>query len=139
MSLTRTIPARAMLVVEVLRRDVRRPSVKQLRLGAKELGVLRWFSRDGESVCPVGLHPAATSKYREDIYLDPDSIYKAQWLEDLLRPDDETRLTHRRIEDAFCDFLDWWDEQRDAAAAVEAVWPRRDARVARLRESGGGA
>ena len=115
MALTRPIPERAMPIVAILRRDVRRPPYTTLRPFTRGSTGLRWF-RNHETLCPIGLHPKATSQ-------DPDDEYDALWIEEMFEPRTEhLRRTYRR---AFYALIDWWDEQTDPHAAVHAIWPTK--------------
>ncbi len=101
MSLTRPIPKTAMPIVEVLRRDVPRP--KELpKCGDYVLHLLRWE----KSYCPMGLHPRANSKAPYFNINDFPSYPKIR---------------------AIQRFANWWDDQTDPRAAMDAVWPRKAA------------
>ena len=91
-----TIPAEAMPVVEVLRRDVPRPETLPEFRNTR----LRWgrtSRRFGK--CAMGLHPKAwhDTPMTEDTFPAPESAVVA--------------------------FYGWWDSQTDPQAAVDAVWP----------------
>lgn len=100
------IPAEAMPVVEILRRDVPRPrELPTSRTLAPTNDHLRWYggrspNRWTSRCCPMGLHPAAGLPTP--------------------RCDDEFPASSLAI---FA-FAEWWDslEDADAVAAVEAVW-----------------
>ena len=95
MSLTREIPKAAMPIVEVLRRDVPKPD----ELPTYAVGNLRW--NELSCTCPMGLHPQATSPI----------------------PIDEMQFPPYPHGDIMRQFAGWWDNQNDAQAAVNAVWP----------------
>lgn len=84
------IPVEAMPVVEILRRDVKRPRV----LPTEDGGAMRWHGR-----CPMGLCCEATAiaPYTEGSFPAEYEAIKA--------------------------FAGWWDNQKDAEAAVEEIWP----------------
>ena len=92
------IPAGAMPVVEILRRDVPRP--EHLPRSHDGITPLRWD--DGSS--PMGLHPKSTSPRP----VSQDSFAKGEC--DIL---------------AMAAFIMWWDclEQRYARPARDAIWP----------------
>ena len=98
MPLTKPIPKRAMPVIEVLRRDVKRPSEPPTPWHGCDL---RW-NKKPHSRCPMGLHPFS----RDDVPTEREDFLFVG--------------VHQRHIQAF--YL-WWDRQTDAAAAVEAVWP----------------
>jgi len=106
MPLTRPIPGEAMSVVEILRRDVPRPKELPMPMviAACYEGVLprplRWRGKGDRLSCyAIGLHPKSTEQAysKEDFPLASDEEIQA--------------------------FVHWWDEQTDAHAAVDAVWP----------------
>ena len=89
------IPAAAMPVVRILRRDVPRPK----RLPTMRIDeVLRFKSH----CCPMGLHPRATNE---------EPCFKNHF---------PCRSDH-----AIQEFGFWWDAQTDAKAATDAVWPAK--------------
>ena len=102
------IPEDAIPVVEILRKDVRRPSeLPHIGKGCNDMPVLRWKSTDrrtflGQECCPMGLHPEAT----DPCPYDDDSAFPASF--------DEIEA-----------FADWWDslELSDASEAMDAIWP----------------
>ena len=104
-----TIPRAAMPVIEILRRDVPRPE----RLPVLSGGVLRWqfISQVTGSRfrCPMGLHPDA---------LDPE-------------PDNQFGFPACPSWIAITAFWEWWDNQSDARAAVDAIWPIKKKKVAK--------
>jgi hypothetical protein len=99
--LTRPIPDAAVPVLELLRRDVPRPDPGNLN-GT----VLRWFmftrTGMGQYCDPLGLHPNAVCGTPRI----PDALPGVPVL-------------RREMMQAFAD---WWDEQTDPQAAVDAVW-----------------
>lgn len=107
-------PPEAMSIVRCLRTEVPRPTeLPEFSGGAR---VLRWYV-DGELACPIGLHPLSERR-------DPDQYYKASRFLDRAVPrrgDDPDNDPHVT---AFYAFMNWWDEQTNAAAAVAAIWPR---------------
>ena len=95
------IPAAAMPVVEVLRRDVPAPGALPSTNGA--LVGLFWYFRGG-TVCPMGLHPLAREDY----------------------PTSKKEFPVKGIRSKEIDaFMKWWDafSDTDALAACEAIWP----------------
>jgi hypothetical protein len=132
--LTRPIPLSAMPIVAVLRRDVRRPSARTLRPVNVTGDVpaepcLRWVDPEKGTICPLGRHPKATKP-------DPDSSPdEAPWLTTAIYGSSVRLLSvsdsglEDDVADACLDFMEWWDAQTDAKAAVEAVWPRKRARA----------
>ena len=108
--LTRPIPDDALEVVALLRRDVPRPielPVMQwahMPLVNSSQQVLRWSMWQNKwTCCPMGMHPCAKSPV-------PCSVWS--W------PVCSSSM-------AIQVFADWWDEQTDAEAAVQAIWPQR--------------
>jgi hypothetical protein len=108
------IPAEAMPVVEVLRRDVQKP-LKLPRFFRGERS-LRWQKRRWYEIilreeptyyCPMGLHP--------------DAHYP--------RPVDARTFTLTVTDAQVKAFFRWWDnlDEKDAAEAVDAIWPRKAA------------
>ena len=102
MSLTRPIPKAAMPVVEVLRRDVPRPiNLPMPHFHQTTEFYLRWGGH-----CPMGLH---------------------------LKSTDATPAKRKQFAAGCCpaksveSFGEWWDLQDNAQAAMDAVWPRKDA------------
>ena len=104
MKLTRPIPKEAAEVVKIIRKDVKRP--KELPKPTCSENGEDTHLRFNRLVCPMGLHPNAIT---------------------------ETPCTS---DDFGCDcitaevaeFGEWWDEQTNAKAAVEAVWPTKKKR-----------
>jgi hypothetical protein len=101
MPLTREIPEAAMPVLEVLRNDVPRPKT----LPSAKYESMRWTEDDrwGSAceLCPMGMHPNAISPIPHNCSDFPDATSEA-------------------IEA----FYNWFDEQKDAQAAVDAIWPQ---------------
>lgn len=94
--LTRPIPPEAMPVVEEIRSGVP-------RAGMPNFGGFAF--RFGKSkACPMGLHPEAKS----------------------ICPVDYREFGCLCSTEAVIAFGDWWDEQTDAKAAVDAVWGGRE-------------
>jgi len=112
-------PETAMPIIECLRRDVPRPQLPtRVNRGT---GALRWWIA-GEYACPIGLHPAAEK-------LDPHQSYHVfRFLHHAIPDaDDDPEQTEGEdlldpYEEAFYDFIKWWDEQADPKAAVDAIW-----------------
>lgn len=102
MSLTSPIPKTAMPIMEVLRRDVPGPKELPQFSSYNRTRFLRWK----KCYCPMGLHPLALSKvpYFDKMDFPP----------------------HPKIR-AIQVFANWWDDQTDARAAVDAIWPRKAA------------
>lgn len=109
--LTRPIPDVALPVVEELRRVVRRPVDLPDFDAAHHDGrpfpdsILCWRDDGGEARCPMGLHPKAGKAMPE---------YESDFM--------VLDLEIEEAEAAVEAFREWWDEQRDDDAAVEAVW-----------------
>ena len=100
--MTLRIPAAARPVVEIIRREVKRPSRPPSRVASWEnenCFVLRWHGG-----CPIGLHPDSFSEA-------PGTVLNAA-------------RVFRKHEEAFHSFIKWWDAQTDARAAMDAVWPK---------------
>ena len=102
------IPKAAMPVVNVLRRDVKRPRKLPSYFVPPEslVRALRWRMKlpsSGCLACPMGLHPLATNSA-------PGS--RASF------PVASNRAVRK--------FGTWWDsiERDDRRAAVDAIWPR---------------
>ena len=102
--LTRAIPEGAMPVVEILRRDVPRPGYLPVGNPLRFDMVLgKRTSLSGRIVdgngfgwsCPMGLHPESHGR------------------------DEPCGIPFGEGGEAFSE---WWDEQEDAKAAVDAVW-----------------
>lgn len=114
LGLTRPLPAIALPVVEELRRIVPRPRDLPDFDAAHHDGrpfpdsILCWRNDGGEPCCPMGLHPQAgkAKPCHEDDFMVLDLEIEA-------------------AERAVVAFREWWDEQRDEAAAVAAVWGPR--------------
>ncbi|KKN68467.1 hypothetical protein LCGC14_0451030 [marine sediment metagenome] len=100
MSITRRIPPCAAKVLDCIRKNVKRPRRLPRLTGSNRL---RWFKRTAMVCCPMGLLPGAISPQ--------------PWVKRHLKGWD---LPGRGIK---C-FAIWWDEQQDARAAVNAVWPK---------------
>ncbi len=101
--LTRPIPKAAMLVVEVLRRDIKKPSDLP-KSENKDGNCLHWnFNNPNLFICPMGLHPKARH----------------------VAPDTKKEFPIDGISGAnILSFAKWWDAQVDPTAAVSAVWPK---------------
>ena len=95
--LTRPIPPEALAVVEILRRDVPRP--KTLPLPAYRGQQLRWEN----GCCAMGLAPNAVAHC-------PTSKYGFGYADELQ-------------DGVATKFYIWFDEQTDAQATVDAIWP----------------
>lgn len=93
------IPELAHRVIEILRRDVPRPvDLPQVENpGFVLCPMLRW----GGDRCAMGLHPKATAR----IPVSPEHLPGLGLF--------KTEITA---------FWEWWDEQADPQAAVDAVW-----------------
>lgn len=103
------IPIEAMPVVEVLRRDVPRPSVlpaiTNMRFGKTDhcVGLRFGDTQYGTGKCPMGLHP------KSDCHIPyNDSLFAGGECDEI----------------AVQAFMKWWDVQKDAKTAVDLVWPR---------------
>ncbi len=111
MPLTRPIPDAAIPVVEILRRDVKRPEgdVKHIGicLGYKTERLPGWKHSPSFSgyACPLGLHPKAGG------YLPLSQEFARSYNDGKLRQQEVG------------DFIAWWHEQRDGEAATDAIWP----------------
>lgn len=97
--LTAPIPPNAMPVVEILRRDVRRPGVPK---SSSIAGIcLRWTRKRWKGhCCAMGLHPEAKGPNPWDARAFP-----------------ATRSAIRA-------FYKWFDGQTDGEAVRDAIWPR---------------
>jgi len=101
------IPEEAMPVVEIIRREVPRPAELPVRL--KE--TLRW-KINNEYYCPMGLCPKA-------IRPTPSGPFSFGY--------DESANTTSENRFLYTDaFMGWWDWllPKDAAEAVDAIWPK---------------
>lgn len=96
------VPHEVMPVVEVLRREVKRPNSPQLSLHGK----LYFWTSDAGPVCPMGLHPASVSRFPT----------RASWCGGGLRklPDHDIAR-----------FAYWWDDLvlPEAQEAMDFIWP----------------
>ena len=94
------IPKAARPVVKIIRRDVPRPKTLPAALytGLQGYKCLRWA--DGK--CPMGMHKLAKSKTP----IAPGSFPECS-------------------EEEISAFAVWWDRQRSAQKAVDAVWGRK--------------
>lgn len=94
------IPAEAMPVVLVLRKDVVRPDPHELVTTRLFINKTRWGER-----CPMGLHPRSRN---------PAPDCKSQF-------PISKRITALSIES----FYGWWDDLKleDAKQAVDLIWP----------------
>lgn len=101
MPLTRPIPKAAYPVLRVLRRDVKRPRSLPRPYGASG-NSLRFLT----CICPMGLHPDAVTT----------------------SPIGKNTFPVGPGDNAIATFGEWWDEQTDARAATDAVWPRKKPR-----------
>ncbi len=101
------IPQEAMPVVEIIRKQVPKPEELPLlhnRGDIRRRRVLRWKESIGDHIMlysPLGLLPTT-------IYAAPSNAYESGLPEEMC--------------DAVQEFIEWWDEQTDAQAAVDAVW-----------------
>jgi hypothetical protein len=109
------IPPEAMPVVEILRRDVKRPRRLPQKhdtiCGGRWATVLRWNESFPKFYCcPMGLHPESQSSSPDDC---------STFIERL----EEMPLMHKAVQA----FGKWWDSiaYPDRKAAVDAVWPRK--------------
>ena len=98
MPLTRPIPEDAMPVVEIIRREVPRP--RELPVSRSNVGDLLRFG----TACPMGLCPKAET---------PTPAGQDTFGYDV------------KLHEIWA-FFDWWDNESDPQAAVDAVWPRED-------------
>ena len=92
--LTRPIPATAMPVVNLIRKDVPRPDELPKFMG---YSFLHWPGRK----CLLGLHP-------ESIIGEPENSSQFAG----------GKCSDEQVEASW----KWWDDQTDAQAAVDAVW-----------------
>ena len=101
-----TIPELALPVVEILRRDVKRPrALPIVDRGSTNTppGFPRWHFKDRRiPKCPMGLHPLA---------LSPTPTNKKNF------PVKGCATANIRA------FFRWWDDQTKPKEAREAVWP----------------
>ena len=103
--LVNSIPEDAMPVVEIIRRDVPRPTrLPGFSIYFANIKCLRF---NGCS-CPMGLHKNSTSytPTQPEAFLGDDLIM-------------EERM---RLGEPVESFAHWWDKQTDPKAAVDAVW-----------------
>ena len=108
MSLTRPIPAAAMPVIRILRKEVARPRGLPHLCSPSAIRWLRWTRRKRKQTvlcCPMGMHPKATIG-------TPSSM-------GTFLPKSYRRTTNKAVDS----MANWWDEQTDAQAATDAVWP----------------
>jgi hypothetical protein len=99
----RPIPKVAMPVVEILRRDVPRPT----ETPNQRRGCLRWDLPGADRRCPMELHPKCGlfdfnySRVFEEMGVSPPE-----------------RMA----------FINWWDSllQHEAMEAMDAIWPRTE-------------
>ena len=103
--LTRPIPAEAMPVVEILRRDVPRPTTLPVPCGVR--GRLAWIKKRDWHCCAMGLPRNATSLF-------PGTANSFGY--------ENEGITDANVEA----FADWFDEQVDAQALLDAIWPTED-------------
>lgn len=94
-----TIPEAAQPIAELIREKVPRPAAHEVHI--RQTGVIRFRSL-GAAHCPMGLLPCA-------------------WAVEPTTPEDFDR-ENRPSEDEIVAFYLWWDAQRDAEAAMDAVW-----------------
>ena len=100
MPLTRPIPKAAMPIIEIIRRDVPRPSGPPTWVSR---GRLRWRTPRGFA-CLLGLHPECV------------------WTVPFYTKDFRPLVKDRAFEGA----VDWFDEQDDPEAVMDAVWPQEE-------------
>lgn len=102
-------PTEALPVVEILRRDVPRPT--ELPRPDEFTGKLRWDRPEFfHGCCPLGLHPKID-------YSDP-------WAADV-----EYCLDGKITERQAWNFIHWWDglTAYDSTEAVDFIWPTKGA------------
>lgn len=106
MGLMNPIPIEAMPVLEVLRRDVPRPDeLPSLIEDRNQIRIVSYLLRWGmncDCYCPMGLHPNSTY---------PRPFNRSQFAGGICN-------TYSIVA-----FYGWWDGERDAQAAYDAVWP----------------
>lgn len=100
MTLTRPIPKAAMSIVRILRRDVKRP---RMLPQVDSSGYSARWDRKSKGTCAMGLHPKAGNSV----------------------PLDSADFPPCKNNRAIKAFYRWHDEQTDAQALVDAIWPRR--------------
>lgn len=124
------IPEAAMPVVEILRRDVKRPTELPRRYSPFEPGNTRWnidwkHQKLSTNCCPMGLHPkslSAAPSWSVDFangelgvprYSEDDAgLSRQEW-----SCDGDTAVHH---------FAKWWDliDEVDVPTALYMIWPR---------------
>lgn len=110
MSLTRPIPETAYRVLDIIRKEVPKPSdLPRLKLEVEydtddRVTSWRYLLRWDSAFCPMGFHVKACSAA-------PSCAVG------FLR-DDSWRVTDEQVSA----FLTWFDEQHDAQGAVDAIW-----------------
>jgi hypothetical protein len=119
-------PDDAQLVLDIIRRDVKRPrKLPRGEYGAlPALGscALRW---DG-CKCPMGLHPEASSECPDDVdgFLGIGSVYRQPPMKNI-----------RRLAKAVAKFMTWFDSipgtKENARLVVEFIWPKKAKAVSR--------
>ena len=105
----KSIPRKAMPVVKVLRRDVKRPEklpIPEDPNFPEDSICLRWDNRD----CPMGLHPKSLNG-------TPTATEEFA----------DGECTDKQVEE----FLNWWDnlEAEDAKPGMDAIWGDTDEQV----------
>lgn len=110
MTLTKKIPKAALGVLRIIRKEVPRPKELPVGLEVADRRELR-FKRQGYK-CPMGFIPGTNESAPCASSDFPDR-----------------RIGNKGIER----FAHWWDEQDDARAAMDAVWPKKKSRVAKKK------
>ncbi len=110
MPLTESIPDKAEVVANYIRKEVPTPpeGLPNSRSGFTSLG---WWGR-----CPLGLLPNV-------------SVHRPGGIFEILACPVFCDGVEAFSEDAMHRFYDWWDEQWDAEAAVNAVWGAHGSQV----------
>lgn len=109
------IPEAAMPVVEILRRDVKRPTELPARYCIARQGNLRWnidwTAEENANYCPMGLHPKSTSSAPvAPIQFAGEELYDR----------------NRPYTSGVSEFATWWDniDPWDAQEAIYLIWPK---------------
>lgn len=108
MSLTRPIPKEAEDIAAMIRAEVPRPkSLPESALAGPSMASLRWPHPMFALCCPMGFLPAAENGEPSDYGCFAEGAFETE------------------ANEAIWSFGQWWDEQTDPQAAVDAVWGAR--------------